>query len=165
MFKPSAKSMQRFFKTVKAEEEALQQEQVISTLQSLLMDEYQQRDLYESYDYLFFGLASSPIQEHLREHAEQEMDHARVLQRYLVAYGAIPTLERKPIPVVEPLSFEGILQKDLELEHAAVENYTQMIKMLEGDDAYTALRVDLENIIIQEQEHVHDLSQWLREYN
>lgn len=141
---------------------AAPKEEVVALLNGLLLKEYQQRDMYESYHYLLFGTASSPLQEHLKEHMQQEESHIEVLQRYIVGYGSTPTLQRLEIPRVEPATVDGILHQDLALEHEAVQAYTKAILVLESDSDYTSLRVDLENILVQEQEHVHDLEQWLK---
>lgn len=137
---------------------------VVEMLQDLLMREYEQRDLYESYDYLMLGPEAIAIQEHLQEHLDQEMEHIRVLHRYLTHVNVRPTLERLPVPNITPLSLQGILSKDLELEKAAVEKYTSAIHRLEELPEWTSLRVDLENILSEEQEHVHDIERWLKDY-
>lgn len=138
---------------------------ILDALNTLLQKEYLQRDLYETYDYLIFGPSSVGIREHLREHMEEETEHVRILQRYIVSMGGKPTLERLPVPEINPLSLGGILKKDLELERDAVTSYTTQIKALESDENYTSLRVDLENILVVEQEHTHDLERWIRDYS
>lgn len=138
---------------------------VVEMLQDLLKREYEQRDLYESYDYLMLGPEAIAVQEHLQEHLAQEMEHIRTLHRYLTHVNVRPTLERLPVPEISPLSLEGILGKDLELEKAAVEKYSDAIRRLEELPEWTSLRVDLENILSDEQEHVHDIERWLKNYS
>jgi len=136
---------------------------VVNLLTKLLLQEYQQRDLYETYGYYLYGLSSPAIQAHLTEHLKQEMQHIEILQRYLMELEADPVIVRLEIPRIEP-PIENILKKDLELEREAVKNYSLAIRALEDtqNEQFIALRVDLENILVQEQEHVHDLIQWLR---
>ena len=137
-------------------------DQIISRLEDLLLAEYLQRDVYETYSYYLFGYVSSPIQKHLKDHMNEEMAHITTLQRYLADLGAAPLVDREPIPHINP-SLEDILRFDLALEKEAVENYSEVIEMLEGAGRqYISLRIELENILVQEQEHVHDLNQWLR---
>lgn len=149
------------------------QNRVIEMLQGLLLDEYLQRDVYEAYQYSLFGVASPSIQEHLKEHMDEEMGHILTLQRYLMELGGEVPLNRHPVPRLES-NMDAILKRDLELENAAVMHYAQAIGFLDGlecaegeefcDKArFTALRVDLENILVEEQEHVHDLIQWLNQ--
>jgi bacterioferritin (cytochrome b1) len=135
---------------------------VVEMLQTLLKSEFRQRDLYEAYDWVLSGSVSISVKEHLLEHLEDEMTHASTLQRFLTGLGVNPTLERHPIPEVEPCTYTKILEKDLELEKEAVENYTKAIAKLEGLEEWTSLRVELENILIAEQEHVHDLERWIK---
>lgn len=146
-------------------------DRVVELLQHLLLDEYLQRDVYEAYYYELLGTAAPGIQDEIKEHLDEEMEHILILQRYLMELGGNPPRNRHPIPKVEP-NMGAILKKDLELEYKAVAHYAQAIGFLDGLECaegeemcdkqrFTALRVDLENILVQEQEHVHDLIQWL----
>jgi bacterioferritin (cytochrome b1) len=137
---------------------------VVDILNSLLKEEYLQRDLYETYDWLLFGPSSVAIQEHLQEHLKDEMEHIRLLQRYIVHLGGLPTLERHAVPAIDPLTFENILEKNLELEKSAVKLYSNFASALDENEDLLGLKVDLENIISEETEHVHDLQQWLADY-
>lgn len=150
------------FRKAVAALDSCNKETVCELLQSLLQDEYLQRDVYEQYSYLLFGPSGIPVQEHLKEHLEEEMAHIETLQRYLVSFGEVPSVERKPIPVV-PATLKDIMELDQRLEKAAVERYSEAIKMLEGCPAeFIPLRVDLEDIVSQEQEHLMDLDRWLK---
>lgn len=138
---------------------------VLVILNDLLMDEFLQRDTYQAYDYLMFGTEGIPVQEHLKEHLDQEMEHIRLLMRYITGMGGMPTVKRREIPFVSGASLKDIMRINLALEAKAVEKYAQVIQWLEtnGGPELTALRVDLENIVSQEQEHKHDLDRWLKE--
>ena len=57
--------------------------------------------------------------------------------------------------------FRFLSDINFELEKTAVKKYSEAIEALEGDVTYTSIRVDLEDILKQEQEHTHDLIQWL----
>lgn len=140
--------------------------EITKMLNDALLTEYQQRDVYETYSYYLFGYSSPSIQQHLKDHMGEEMKHIETLQRYLAFYRAKPLVERLSIPQITPTSFRGILEFDLQLEIEAVDRYSELIEILEdaGRD-YSSLRVEIENILIQEQEHVHDLDQWLRNPN
>jgi bacterioferritin (cytochrome b1) len=137
---------------------------VLSLLEPLLLDEYLQRDVYDTYSYYLFGLCSPKLQEHLSSHRTEEDKHIKLLQRYMMSLRAAPLLKRLPIPVINP-PIGNILFKNLELEMAAVAQYSKAVLVLDAlkDPAFVSLKVDLENILIEEQEHVHDLQQWLRE--
>jgi len=136
----------------------------IELLEELLQLEYLQRDIYETYGYYLSGLESPAIHGHLKVHLAEEQLHIDILTRYLMGYGAAPMLKRKPIPDIQPVSLSGILDANFTLEKEAVEKYSNAIHTLETDVKHTALRVDLEDILKQEQEHTHDLIQWLNRW-
>ena len=138
-------------------------ENIIGVLNNLLLDEYLQRDVYETYSYYLFGLCSPALQQHLKEHRAEEDKHIEILQRYLMGLEADPLLKRHPIPKILP-PITNILEKDLDLERKAVIHYASAIRLLAdtAEPELISLRVSLENILVEEQEHVHDLVQWLR---
>lgn len=141
-------------------------DQVIALVKDLLLQEYLQRDVYETYAYYLFGLSSPAIQEHLAEHMAEENKHIETLQRYLMDLGSPPIVDRLEIPFISANpTLEEVLRTDLELEKGAVENYSRAVDFLDDYNEYTALRVDIENILVQEQEHVHDIVQWLTNIN
>tara|TARA_Y100001935_G_C17075036_1_gene393486 strand:- start:53 stop:502 length:450 start_codon:yes stop_codon:yes gene_type:complete len=139
--------------------------EVIEKLTQLLQREYLQRDIYETYSYYLFGVASPAIQEHLKGHLAEEQLHIETLQRYLMGFGARPVTQRMKVPVIDPLKLENILEINFELENEAVEKYSETIEALEGHVEYVSLRVDLEDILKQEQEHSHDLIRWCERFS
>jgi bacterioferritin len=135
---------------------------IIGMLQTALMGEYQQWDLYTAYVDRLSGTSSIGIAEEFKTHAEEELAHIEVLQRYIVSLGSSPTVKRKPIPDLPPnVQVAYILEMQLAFEQDAVALYQKIIKLL-GDD-HKALTVDLENILVKEMEHVHDLETLLRD--
>jgi bacterioferritin (cytochrome b1) len=136
---------------------------VVGMLNNLLKSEYLQRDLYQAYDYLLLGPAGISVQEHLREHLDEEMNHIRILQRYLTGMGEVPTLERLEVPSFKPVSLKKILEADLEWELKAIADYTLTLQKLDEVPEFRALVVDIENILIQEMEHAQDIQRWLKE--
>ena len=136
-------------------------DEIINLLQELLQREFLQRDLYETYNFYLSGLESPAIFEHFKVHQQEEQLHIELLQRYLMGYGAPPMVQRAPIPVIEPVGLNSLLKFNFELEKDAVKTYSETIEMLDGYSAYTSLKIDLEDILKQEQEHTHDLIQWL----
>ena len=137
--------------------------QIIKLLQNLLLTEYLQRDVYETYSYYLFGLCSPELQQHLEQHRQEEDKHIKLLNRYLMSLRAEPLLDRLPVPAIKP-PIGNLLLFNLNLEKDAVADYAAAIIQLEKmqNPQYVPLRVDIENILVEEQEHVHDLEQWLR---
>jgi len=132
-------------------------------LQKALVAEFQQWDVYHNYKTQLQGLSRDPIAQHFEEHAKEEAEHIDILQRHLVGMGVVPTTERLPIPQVTCPSIQAIVAMQLEIELAAVDVYEQILTLMA--DSPTALRVDIETILSQEQEHSHDLQFLLRGYD
>jgi len=103
------------------------------------------------------GPCRDNIKEHFEEHAKDETDHIKVLVQYLKYYETQPTTERLLIEKVEP-TLNNILQLQLKYEKMAVENYTKFKGILEDCN----LKVDIENILIVETEHMQDLENYLK---
>lgn len=82
-----------------------------------------------------------------------------------MGYGSPPMVTRASIPVLDPVSLEVILEFHFELEQEAVKKYSEILELLEGSPEFTSLRIDLEDVLSQEQEHTHDLIQWLNLWN
>lgn len=132
---------------------------LLPLLQEALKAEFQQWDLYHAYKSVLKGLPRDPIAEHFEEHAGDEAEHISVLQRYIVGMGASPTVERRPIPALEDPTIEAIVAMQLKFELEAVNLYKDIL--VELDDT-SPLKLEIENILIKEQEHAHDLQLLLR---
>lgn len=138
------------------EEEEEEEDPIVSLLQTALLGEYQQWDLYTSYASRLTGEARNAVAEEFKVHAEEELAHIETLQRYIVSMGAVPTTHRKHVPEMpDDATVQHIVEMQLAYERDAVELYQKLIKFL-GED-HPSLTVDLETIMSLEMEHVHDL--------
>jgi bacterioferritin len=135
--------------------------EVLNLLQEALKAEFMQWDLYYAYKSQLKGLSRDPIEEHFSDHAEEEASHIEVLQRFIVGMGENPTTERRPIPILKNNNIREIINLQLTYEIEAVELYKNILKLL-TDESYP-LRIEIENILSQETEHMHDLQLLLRE--
>jgi bacterioferritin len=131
------------------------QDEIVPFLQEALRGEYQQWDLYYAYKSVLMGTTRDSIAEHFAEHADDEAKHIELLQRHIVSFGEEPTLERHPIPKLEDMTVTDIIALQLSFEEKAVAFYEKILQVL--DDENSALRIDIENVLSQEQEHAHDL--------
>ena len=149
---------------IKDEQQDQQQEQVDPTtalLQMALVGEYQQWDLYTAYASRLKGTEREPVADHFKEHASDELGHIELLQRYLVALGQNPTLQRKPLPEMsDDATIEEIVRLQLQYEQDAVGLYKKILNFLPDNEP---LKLDIEQVITKEQEHVHDLELLLKE--
>jgi len=133
---------------------------LVSLLQEALMSEYLQWDLYTSYKSVLKGLSRESIADHFSEHAEDELKHIETLQRYLVGMGENPTVNRKPIPRLEDVDLKAFIKLQLKHEEEAVSLYENLLSVAPDGEP---LHIELENFLIKEQEHVHDLKLFLKE--
>ena len=134
---------------------------IVGLLQAALLGKYRQWDLYTAYASRLKGEARSPIAEEFKDHAEEELEHIEILQRYLVSMGVVPTLNRKHIPELqEDAPAKDIIELQLAFENEAVALYKKILGVL---DAHDALTLDIETILTKEQEHVHDLELLLQQ--
>lgn len=124
------------------------------------MAEYQQWDLYTAYSDRLKGLKRDVLVHEFKEHANDELEHIEILQRFLVGMGINPTLERKPIPELTDTSLTAILSLQLKYERDAVDLYKKILSMLKDTDT---LKLEVENILMKEQEHVHEFELLLNE--
>lgn len=127
---------------------------LIDTLQLALVGEYQQWDLYVSYASRLKGCARNPVADEFKTHANEELEHIETLQSYLVSMGENPTLQRKSSPELNNATMLDIINLQIKYEKDAVDLYQKILPLLSNNDS---LRIEIENILIKEQEHVHDL--------
>lgn len=93
------------------------------------------------------------------ESAEESFDHAKRIGEKIVAMGGVPTVERNPIKQTDDLG--EMLQHALAFEQGAVDLYKQALELADGKDR--ALVVLLEDILLEEQDGVDEVTQLLRE--
>lgn len=127
---------------------------LVSLLQMALKGEYQQWDMYSHYKDVLRGSDRTAISEEFVLHAQEELAHIDTLQRYLVGFGVVPTIERDMIPLSSSYKKDDILRLQIEFEKKAVKTYQQILLVLKET---SPLRIELENILAKEKEHVQDL--------
>ncbi len=130
-------------------------------LQLALKGEYQQWDLYTAYASRLRGGKRHGIAEEFKEHAKEELEHIEVLQRFLIYMGIVPTLERHTIPELpDTATLTDIILLQLKYENEAVELYKKVLEVVPDNDA---LKLEVENILVKEQEHAQELELFLQE--
>lgn len=135
--------------------------EVLPLLQEAIKAEFQQWDLYYAYKSQLKGLSRDPIEQHFADHAGEESEHIEILQRYIVGMGEIPTTERRLIPSLKDNNFREIINLQLKFEIEAVGMYQEILSKLKPNSE--PLRIEIENILAQETEHMHDLQLLLRD--
>jgi bacterioferritin len=101
------------------------------------------------------------------QHAAEEMSHADLLAKRIVALGGEPDFSpdglasRSHAQYVEGDTLESMIRENLIAERIAIESYRETIAYL-GDRDTTTRRM-LETILASEEEHAEDLSSLLHD--
>ena len=141
--------------TVSTEQEKLTREEMVRLLNEDLAREYQAVIAYVAYSQTLKGAPYTDIAGELETHAAEELSHALKIARQVDYFGGTP--EVRPMPVKMSKDAKSMLQFDLENERVTIQNYRQRIQQADGMGEF-ALSEVLRGIIVQEQEHLLDLS-------
>lgn len=137
-----------------------QTENMINKLNDLLRHEWTGVAQYAQYGFVITGMWREVYSKMFHDSAEESFGHAKLLGEKIVAMGGVPTVERKPVKQTNDV--KEMLQYGLEFEQTAVDLYTEALEMAEYD---RALVVFLEDILVQEQEGVDDLTKILGDHS
>ncbi|HTL17839.1 MAG TPA: ferritin-like domain-containing protein [Patescibacteria group bacterium] len=130
-------------------------DEMIRLLNEDLAREYQAIIAYVAYSQTLKGAPYTDIAGELETHAGEELSHALKVARQIDYFGGTP--EVRPVPVKISKDAKAMLQFDLENERVTIQNYRQRIQQADAMGEF-ALSEVLRGIIVQEQEHLQDLS-------
>ncbi len=136
-----------------------QKQAMIDKLNDILRHEWTGVAQYAQFAFVVTGMWREVYASMFMGSADESFTHAKAIGDKIVSLGGVPTVERKPIQ--QTANVREMLEHGLAFEAAAVELYTEALEMAEYD---RALVVFLEDILIQEQEGVDDLSKLLRDH-
>jgi bacterioferritin len=140
-------------KKAKSGPDALQE--LIDALNEDLAREYQAIIAYTVYSSVLTGAQWMNIAAELKLHAAEELQHAMILADQIDYLGGDPTATPKPVKLSKKA--EDMLRFDLDNETETIRNYRQRIKQADAMGHF-ALSEALRGIIVQEQNHQHDLA-------
>jgi bacterioferritin len=129
--------------------------ELIDALNEDLSREYQAIIAYTVYSSVLSGAQYMNIAAELKLHAAEELQHALILADQIDYLGGSPTATPKPVKLSKKA--EDMLRFDLDNETETIKNYRQRVKQAEALGHY-ALSELLRTIIVQEQNHQHDLA-------
>ena len=133
---------------------------VIDKLNDILRHEWTGVAQYAQAGFVVSGLWREVYSKMFYESAEESFGHAKRIGEKIAALGGVPSVERNPInqsnDLVEMLTFS------LEFESKAVEEYTAALALVGDSDR--ALTVLLEDILLEEQDGVDEISRLLTEH-
>src|SRR3989304_453147 len=115
------------------------------------------RELGVSIQYMWqhvmaMGMKSPDIKDIFKDIAIAEMKHAENIAERLFYLGGKPTT--KPTPINVGTSLKEMIELDLKAEDEAIELYTEIIKVADGEEDSTT-RLLFEEILTSEEEHKH----------
>ena len=137
------------------EHEKITREEMVRLLNEDLAREYQAIIAYTVYSQTLKGAPYTDIARELEKHAAQELDHALKLSRQINYFGGMP--EVWPKEVLTSNDPKQMLQFDLANERETLVNYRERIQQAEAMGEFGLSEV-LREIVVQEQEHLIDLS-------
>jgi len=138
-----------------ADQEKITREDMVRLLNEDLAREYQAIIAYTVYSQIMKGAPYTDIAGELKIHAREELDHALKISRQIDYFGGMPTV--RPKEVKTSTDAKQMLQFDLENERQTLINYRERIRQADAMGEF-ALSEVLRGIVVQEQEHLLDLS-------
>jgi bacterioferritin len=135
-------------------------EQLIEDLNGDLAREYQAVIAYVVYSQVLKGAEYMAIAKELEVHATEELQHALIVAKQIDYLGGVPTVEQEPVKMSsDPVE---LIRFDLDNEVETIRNYRQRVRQAEALGEY-AIAEQIREILVQEQEHLIDLSTALGE--
>ena len=132
---------------------------MIDKLNEILKHEWTGVAQYAQAGFVIQGLWRTSYSKLFFESAEESFGHAKRIGEKIVAMGGVPTVERNPIK--QSYDLTEMLGHALAFEQGAVDLYKEGLELAEGKDR--ALVVLLEDILLEEQDGVDEITQLLRE--
>ena len=129
--------------------------ELIAGLQEDLSREYQAIIAYTVYSNVLRGAQWMNIAAELQVHAAEELQHALTIADQLDYLGAVPNATPKEVKLSEKP--EEMLRFDLDNETVTIRAYRKRVRQAEAIGHF-ALAEKLRQVIMQEQEHQHDLA-------
>lgn len=113
---------------------------------------------YLHHSFLVTGPNRGPLVSLFRQQAQDSMQHAIKLGEKIVALGGHPSVKIQEIYEPGDQTIEEMLREDLEMEKSHLAMYEQQLDLVPDN---TALRLMLEQILVEETAHVEELDMYL----
>mgnify|MGYP002623683340 FL=1 len=131
---------------------------LIDKLNDILRHEWTGVAQYSQAGFVIQGLWRPTYSSIFFESAEESFGHAKRIGEKIVAMGGVPSVERNPVQQSHDLT--EMLEHALAFEQGAADLYKEALELAEGDRALVVL---LEDILLEEQDGVDEMTQLLRE--
>jgi bacterioferritin len=124
---------------------------------------------YRRHHFAAHGLRAQNAAEEFMVHANQELQHADQIAARIVQLGGEPDfspstlLQRSHAEYIEGVTLQDMIRENLVAERIAIESYRELIQYVGNSDPTT--RRMLEEILMVEEQHADELSDWLPPQN
>lgn len=139
----------------KSPDSTISRKEMIRLLNEDLAREYQAIIAYVVYSQTMKGAKYQHIADELKKHASEELSHALIIAKQIDYFNGTPVTQPKAVKLSD--NPEDMLRFDLENEKETIIAYRERIRQAEAMGEF-ALSESLREIIVQEQEHLTDLS-------
>lgn len=133
--------------------------ELIEKLNDILRWEWTGVAQYSQYSFVLAGIWREVYAEKFSESASESFGHAKRIGEKISALGGLPVVERDPVK--QTSSLEEMLENSLAFEQMAVNLYQEALGLADGVDR--ALVVLLEDILLEEQDGVDELTMIIRD--
>lgn len=134
---------------------------LIAGLNEDLAAEYQAVIMYRTYASLVTGPFRQELRAFFESEIPDELGHAAMLADKIVSLGGTPTVTPAPVPMAK--DNRAMLENALKGEEETIARYTKRIEQAEAAGE-VAIRLQLENLIVDESTHRDDLRRMLMDW-
>lgn len=113
---------------------------------------------YLHHSFIVTGPTRGPLVAMFRAQANDSMQHAILLGEKIVALGGHPSVKIQEVYEPGEQTIEEMLEEDLEMEKHHVGMYEKQLSLVQDN---TALKLMIEQIIVEETGHVEQLEMYL----
>ncbi len=138
-----------------------QLKELIDGLNEDLSAEYQAVVMYRTYAALVTGPSRTELKGFFEGEIPDELGHAAFLADKIVALGGTPTTHVPPVPLAR--DNREMLENALQAEMDTIERYKTRIHQAEACDE-VSIKVQLENLIVDESQHRDDIKRMLMDW-
>ena len=139
----------------RTDQDKISREEMVRFLNEDLAREYQAIIAYTVYSQVLKGAPYTDIAGELEQHAAEELAHALKISRQIDYFGGMPAVHPKEVKTSRDP--KQMLEFDLENERVTLSEYRQRVRQADAMGEF-ALSEVLRSIMVQEQEHLQDLS-------
>jgi len=139
---------------------AINKKKVIAQLNKILECELAGVVRYTHYSMMIFGYSRIPIVSWFQAEASESLTHAQQAGEMVTRLGGHPSLAIGPLLETHEHDIGQILRETLEAEHVALKLYTDLLKLVAGQNV--ALEEYARGLIEQEEEHIDAIDKMIR---